>query len=162
MENDMKRHGFLMAICFFVYIFYHATIPRMWTCLYAPCTCVACMQPRKHFYSLSACSVSINFHFIGIVEHAVLLGAPVDKDRAAWAKARRVVSGRLVNGYSRADYILGVLYRLRGFLATPAGLVAVACPGVENINFSDIIQGHLDYIAQMDVILDMLGLHGGP
>ena len=96
----------------------------------------------------------------GIVEHAVLLGAPVDKDRTAWAHARRVVSGRLVNGYSRADYILGVLYRLRGFLATPAGLVAVPCPGVENINFSDIIQGHLDYIGHMDDILDMLGLHG--
>ncbi len=91
----------------------------------------------------------------------MLLGAPVDKDRTEWAKARRVVSGRLVNGYSKVDYVLGVLYRLRGLLSTPAGLVPVACPGVENINCSEYVSGHVDYIKRMDDILDLLGLDGG-
>ena len=44
----------------------------------------------------------------GIVEHAVLLGAPVRADAPAeWAAARAVVAGRLVNGFSSHDWVHG-------------------------------------------------------
>lgn len=41
----------------------------------------------------------------GIVEHAVLLGAPVGVTPERWAMARSIVAGRLINGYSPQDWV---------------------------------------------------------
>ena len=37
----------------------------------------------------------------GIIEDVVLLGAPVDGEAKHWEPFRKVVSGRIVNGYCR-------------------------------------------------------------
>ena len=47
----------------------------------------------------------------GLVEHAIMLGAPVSCRPDRWAAARSVVGGRMINGYSVNDWTLGVLYR---------------------------------------------------
>lgn len=47
----------------------------------------------------------------GIVEHAVLLGTPSSSAVKRWSMARRVVSGRLINGYSSSDWLLTLCYR---------------------------------------------------
>jgi hypothetical protein len=41
----------------------------------------------------------------------VLLGAPVSTRLDRWALARSCVSGRLINGFSSRDWILGLVYR---------------------------------------------------
>lgn len=61
----------------------------------------------------------------GIVEHAVLIGAPVGCGKAAWAAARDVVAGRLVNCYSTSDWILALLYRAKSLDIAVAGLQEV-------------------------------------
>jgi len=38
----------------------------------------------------------------GIVEEAIMLGAPVTGSADEWRHLARVVSGRIVNGYSRS------------------------------------------------------------
>ena len=38
----------------------------------------------------------------GIIEDVVLLGAPVDGEAKHWEPFRKVVSGRIVNGYCRS------------------------------------------------------------
>lgn len=48
---------------------------------------------------------------VGIVEHAVLLGAPVSVDRVKFRTARSVVAGRFVNGHSGTDWLLGLCTR---------------------------------------------------
>lgn len=48
---------------------------------------------------------------VGIVEHAVLLGAPVSVDRVKFRTARSVVAGRFVNGHSETDWLLGLCTR---------------------------------------------------
>ena len=94
-----------------------------------------------------------------IVENAVLLGAPVAAHPARWAMARRAVAGRLVNGYSRSDWILGVVFRASGGFVRPAGgLCPVKVSGVENVNLGAVIKGHLDYAGNLPEILELVGI----
>lgn len=47
----------------------------------------------------------------GIIQDAILLGAPVSGSLEYWCKFSKVVSGRIVNGYCRGDWLLKFLYR---------------------------------------------------
>jgi len=44
----------------------------------------------------------------GIIEEAIMLGAPVTGNADDWCPLARVVSGRIVNGYSRYSIGNGV------------------------------------------------------
>jgi hypothetical protein len=61
----------------------------------------------------------------GIVEHAILLGAPVSTSKHAWWKARKVVADRLVNGFARFDWMLALMYRVKAYELGVAGLYPV-------------------------------------
>ena len=75
--------------------------------------------------------------------------------------ARSVVAGRLINGYSRKDWLLAVVYRgANGFIKDAAGLGPVAFPGIENVNLTGLIGGHFDYSEKSGEILDLIDLHG--
>mmetsp|Transcript_22315 Transcript_22315/g.32063 ORF Transcript_22315/g.32063 Transcript_22315/m.32063 type:complete len:756 (-) Transcript_22315:30-2297(-) len=58
----------------------------------------------------------------GIVEHAVLLGAPISCSVSSWTKARSVVAGRLVNCHASNDWLLALLYRSKSYDLSVAGL----------------------------------------
>uniref|UniRef100_K3WME1 DUF726 domain-containing protein n=1 Tax=Globisporangium ultimum (strain ATCC 200006 / CBS 805.95 / DAOM BR144) TaxID=431595 RepID=K3WME1_GLOUD len=94
----------------------------------------------------------------GIVENAVLLGSPVPVVNQDWQNARRVVSGRLINGYSENDWMLGVMYRYQGWALNSAGIAAIDVRGVENANLSSIINGHMEYKNKIGVIMDVVNL----
>ena len=55
----------------------------------------------------------------GIVANAVLLGAACPNDAARWEAVRNTVAGRLVNGFSTNDWVLGFLYRYNCINSTP-------------------------------------------
>lgn len=46
-----------------------------------------------------------------IIQDVVLLGAPVSSKSRAWSAIRSMVSGRVINGYSQKDLVLGLIYR---------------------------------------------------
>lgn len=94
----------------------------------------------------------------GIVENAVLLGTPVPVVRKDWASARGVVAGRLINGYSENDLMLGIMYRYQGWALNSAGIGPLDIPGVENANLSSIVKGHLEYKNKIGAITDVLQL----
>ncbi|KAI0480959.1 DUF726-domain-containing protein [Xylariaceae sp. FL0804] len=82
----------------------------------------------------------------GLVENAVLLGAPTPSDSAEWRRVRAVVTGRVVNAYSTQDYILAFLYRSSSVQFGVAGLHPVRdVAGVENVDASDLVEGHTLY-----------------
>ncbi|KAG8913945.1 hypothetical protein FRC00_001232 [Tulasnella sp. 408] len=95
----------------------------------------------------------------GIVQDVFLLGACVTAPKKTWYEARGAVSGRFVNGYARNDWILNYLFRATsGGLNTVAGLRPVEdVPGLENVDVTDKIAGHMSYRIYMPVILDQLG-----
>ena len=50
------------------------------------------------------------------------MGAPVSTRPERWAMARAAVAGRLVNAYSRRDWVLGLIYRgSNGFIKGAGG-----------------------------------------
>ena len=82
----------------------------------------------------------------GLVESAVLIGAPAPSDASVWRAIRSVVAGRLVNVYSEKDYILAFLYRTSSIQFGVAGLEAVdGVKGVENVDASATVTGHMRY-----------------
>jgi len=94
----------------------------------------------------------------GLVESAVLLGAPAPSDSAPWRAMRSVVAGRLINVYSENDYILAFLYRTSSIQFGVAGLQEVQdVKGVENVNVSDMVSGHLRLQYLTGAILEKIG-----
>jgi hypothetical protein len=99
---------------------------------------------------------------LGIVENAFLIGMPYSsEDQQAWRSARRVVAGRLVNAFSKNDWVLAYLYRCMEMRLDVAGLDVVPFDGVENINIDDIIEGHNEYAdkVKMDRVLRKLRIN---
>ena len=97
----------------------------------------------------------------GLVESVVMIGAPTPSDTSHWRVMRSVVSGRLVNVYSENDYVLGFLYRTSSIQYGIAGLQKVeGLPGVENVDVSESVSGHLRYRYLVGHILQKIGFEG--
>lgn len=95
----------------------------------------------------------------GIVQDVILLGATLTASTRTWCEARSVVSGRFINGYAKNDWVLNYLFRATsGGLSTVAGLRPILdVPGLENVDVTDKIAGHMSYRSFMPLILDQLG-----
>lgn len=95
----------------------------------------------------------------GLVESAILMGSPTPSNVEHWRIMRSVVSGRLVNVFSENDAVLAFLYRTSSLQLGVAGLQPVqGLPGVENVDASDLISGHLRYQYLIGKILTVIGL----
>ncbi|CAE6445010.1 unnamed protein product [Rhizoctonia solani] len=95
----------------------------------------------------------------GIVQDVFLLGATLTASTQQWLQARGAVAGRFVNCFARNDWLLNYLFR-----ATTAGIGTVAglrpvdnVPGLENVDVTDKILGHLSYRTFIPLIMDQLG-----
>ena len=97
----------------------------------------------------------------GLVESAVLIGSPCPSTTADWRVMRSVVASRLVNVYSENDYVLGFLYRTSSIQYGVAGLQHISgLPGVENVDVSETVNGHLRYRYLVGAILQKIGFEG--
>jgi len=94
------------------------------------------------------------------IQNVILIGSTIPctflypEQRIPWLKARRVVSGRFINVYSKKDMLLQVLCRYLQWTIQVAGVTEVSCAGVENFDVSDIIASHSDYPAAIRLILE--------
>ncbi|KAK7051489.1 hypothetical protein VNI00_004463 [Paramarasmius palmivorus] len=95
----------------------------------------------------------------GIVQDVFLMGATLSVSQKTWLETRSVVSGRYVNAFARNDWVLNYLFRATsGGVGTVAGLRPVmGVPGLENVDVTDKISGHMSYRTFMPLILDQLG-----
>ncbi|KAL8725659.1 MAG: hypothetical protein Q9181_006332 [Wetmoreana brouardii] len=94
----------------------------------------------------------------GLVESVVLIGAPCPSTTSDWRVMRSVVASRLVNVYSANDYVLGFLYRTSSIQYGVAGLQKIeGLAGVENMDVSESVSGHLRYRYLVGSILKKIG-----
>ncbi|XP_060707982.1 transmembrane and coiled-coil domain-containing protein 4 isoform X1 [Hemiscyllium ocellatum] len=96
----------------------------------------------------------------GIIEDVVLLGAPVEGGAKHWKPLTKVVAGKIINGYCRGDWLLNFVYRSSSVQLNVAGLQPIAMDDRKmiNVDLSSIVNGHLDYMKQMDTILKVVGV----
>ncbi|PSN69772.1 DUF726-domain-containing protein [Corynespora cassiicola Philippines] len=94
----------------------------------------------------------------GLVQNVYLFGTPVVAKKDEFTRARAIVPGRFVNGYAKNDWILGYLFRATsGGIMQVAGLAAVDVPGIENVDVTEIVPGHMAYRAAMPKLLREVG-----
>ena len=106
-------------------------------------TCLMCLAEKRAF---------------GLIENVVLMGTPAPSDPRVWCTLKSVVAGRLVNVYSENDFILGFLYRTSSVQFGVAGLQRIEeTEGIENVDVSDKISGHLRYQFLVGSILKHIG-----
>lgn len=97
----------------------------------------------------------------GLVENVVIIGTPAPSNAAHWRTLRCVVSGKIFNVYSENDMMLGWVYRMHSLALGVAGLQAIeGVEGVQNINLSDKVSGHLRYPSLIGEILRSCGFLG--
>ncbi|PIN16614.1 hypothetical protein CDL12_10732 [Handroanthus impetiginosus] len=94
----------------------------------------------------------------GLVERVVLLGAPIAIKDMNWEATRKVVAGRYVNAYSTNDWMLGISFRASLLTKGLAGIQPVDVPGIENVDVTEIIEGHSSYLWGTQQILEQLEL----
>lgn len=94
----------------------------------------------------------------GIVQNVYLFGSPIVAKKDEYLRARSVIAGRFVNGYASNDWILGYLFRATsGGIMRVAGLASIDdVPGLENVDVTDLVNGHMAYRAAMPKLLRKL------
>ncbi|KAI4316884.1 hypothetical protein L6164_024818 [Bauhinia variegata] len=95
----------------------------------------------------------------GLVERVVILGAPISIKGENWGAARKMVAGRFVNAYSSNDWTLGITFRASLLSQGLAGIQPVDLPGVENVDVTQIIEGHNSYLGMTGQILQQLEMN---
>lgn len=93
-----------------------------------------------------------------MIQNAYLFGSPVIAKKDEYLRARTVVSGRFVNGYTKTDWILGYLFRATsGGISRVSGLAPVEVPGIENHDVTEFVPGHMSYRTAMPRLLQEVG-----
>ena len=95
-----------------------------------------------------------------IIESCILIGAPCTCDKKRWKQIRAIVSDRIVNCYSTNDWVLKFVYRTADLTTSVAGLMPVECNGIENVDLSELIQGHSEYYEKTKYIVGYLAQNG--
>ena len=99
------------------------------------------------------------------VESAFLISLPSAPTEEEWAKCRSVVARRLVNAWTESDLVLAGVVRLHEVLSRAAtlsngvkvaGLGPVGKPGVEDVDVSQVVRGHMELQAKMADILRVI------
>ncbi|OTF76173.1 DUF726 domain-containing protein, partial [Euroglyphus maynei] len=96
----------------------------------------------------------------GIIEDIVLLGAPVSAVPERWERFMSIISGKIINGFCRDDWLLKFLYRTSTATMRIAGLQEVNLKNKKLVNhdLTDMIKGHMDYCKKIDAVLDKIGI----
>jgi hypothetical protein len=119
------------------------------------------------FHALLYLSSSSSTNLPEIVDSAFLISLPSAPTEREWSNCRRVVARRLVNAWSGKDFVLASVVRLHEIVTRAvtlsngvhvAGLRRVEQPGVEDVDLSEVLEGHLDIQDKMGKILEVIDI----
>lgn len=97
----------------------------------------------------------------GLIDTVVIIGTPAPAAPAHWRTLRSVVSGRIFNVFSENDMILSLVYRMHSMSLGVAGLQGIKdVTGIENLDLSEVVSGHLRYPELTGEIMRKCGFVG--
>jgi hypothetical protein len=81
------------------------------------------------------------------IQEVHLTGGAVDRKRDNWKIAKKAVSGKIFNYYSKTDKVLGLLYKGGTFFVeSPIGIGKIdKLRGIQNIDATKMVKGHMDF-----------------
>ncbi|XP_059461143.1 uncharacterized protein LOC132190235 [Corylus avellana] len=123
-----------------------------------PVTLIGFSLGARVIFKCLQCLAGTEGNNAGLVERVVLLGAPISIKDENWEVARKIVAGRFVNAYSTNDWMLGIIFRGSLLCQGLAGIQPVDLPGIENVDVTQIIEGHSSYLWKTKQILEQLEL----
>jgi len=99
-----------------------------------------------------------------MIEQVILICSPLSPRASEWKTLRRMVTRRVVNVYSKNDWVLAVLARLDSLLSARslhhvAGLTPLQLPHIQSLDVSDIVHGHLELNSKIPLILDRINVN---
>lgn len=114
----------------------------------------------------TACEELARRDLDGLIHDIHLIGAPLSSSSIQrWDAVRKIVSGRLVNVYNRADWYLELLSKGTGnYSSRLAGRAPVLHAGVQNVSLADIdvtVVSHGEYASRASEILVKIGVGKG-
>jgi len=56
-----------------------------------------------------------------------------------WPHIRKIVAGRIINGYTSNDLLLGIIYKYQRWEINVAGTGPIRALGIENVDLSSFI-----------------------
>ena len=114
-----------------------------------------CFGARAIFYCLLELE---KVESLGIVQDVYLFGAPLPVKNEMWKKALSVVSGRMVNGYCKTDWLLRFVYRATAAESKVAGLMPLGMEGIMDLDLSDVVEKSSDYHDKLSYCIEKVGL----
>ncbi|KAF3933978.1 hypothetical protein ABW19_dt0208728 [Dactylella cylindrospora] len=122
-----------------------------------PITLVGFSLGARVIYSCLLELAKRNAH--GLVQNVYMFGSPVVANKEDYLAVSAVVRGRFVNGYCTNDWILGYLFRATsGGIGRVAGLAPISdVPGIENLDCTDYVVGHMAYRTAIPSLLKKVG-----
>ncbi len=87
-----------------------------------------------------------------LVADVIFIGLPRVIEKKVLTSCRRVTGGRLVNCYTKNDWLLSLMFMARAGI--PAGIREVrGVPGVENFDVTQFVESHTKYADAIPIIL---------
>ncbi|GAA6013339.1 hypothetical protein JCM10207_000860 [Rhodosporidiobolus poonsookiae] len=102
-----------------------------------------------------SCLLELHARKLGnLVYSATLVSLPEAPSAVKWAAARSVCAHGLVNVYSKEDWVSAICGRLYTLSTSVAALRPVNVEGIDDVDVSDLVDGHLQLRAKLPAILD--------
>ena len=95
-------------------------------------------------------------HGMGIISDVIILGAPISTKSCDWEEVRPIVSGRLINGWTESDWVLGLLCHDNVAGTSRINWIDDDDKRLVNIRLTGTISGHTDYQRKMSNILRLI------
>ncbi|KAL7497102.1 hypothetical protein ACHAWT_007462 [Skeletonema menzelii] len=111
-------------------------------------------ERRKSKYGKKKASTSFEYDRepASLIADVIFIGLPRVIDKKVLTSCRRVTGGRLVNCYTKNDWLLSLMFMARAGI--PAGVREVKdVPGVENFDVTQFVESHTKYADAIPSIL---------
>jgi hypothetical protein len=89
----------------------------------------------------------------GKIYNVYFLAGAISQDDPRLKALDQVVAGKVIDFYSEKDLVLAYIYRTAELLSQPIGANPLNHKNVINLDVTETVGGHLDYLKKLDLIL---------